>query len=231
MAKTQTPTPPVSHAWTSLQRDLACCIQYSTKLWGEGRMTFSVCREDLINALHNNNSSLNVDDPPLPSDIPSNPRPNIRNNSEFVNTWSSQSTDSFEAFSFQCEKFAEAVVEEAKSKSTNPTRPIQRSNRPNNRDINRNRPRVLPNPITARRIQTLYRLSRKRAARQILNDNNTVYSGTKDQSNEYFTTTFSSNPIDIDEVLESLNRHVPSADEDPTIMEPMSEKVIKDKRC
>ncbi len=184
-----------------------------------------------INNTHNNNSSLNGEDPPLPSDIPSNPGPNIGNNSEFVNTWASRinSTDSFEAFSYQCEKFAEAVVEEAKSKTPNSTRPRQRPNRPNNREVNRNRPRVLPNPIAARRIQTLYRLSKKRAARQILNDNNTVYSGTKDQANEYFTTTFSSNPIDIEEVLESLNRHVPSADEDPSIMEPMSEKVIKDK--
>ncbi len=171
-----------------------------------------------------------MEDPPLPSDIPSNPGPNIGNNSEFVNTWSSRinSTDSFEAFSYQCEKFAEAVVEEAKSKTPNSTRPRQRPNRPNNREVNRNRPRVLPNAIAARRIQTLYRLSKKRAARQILNDNNTVYSGTKDQANEYFTTTFSSNLIDIEEVLESLNRHVPSADEDPSIMEPMSEKVLKD---
>ena len=178
-----------------------------------------------------NTSSLSEDDPPLTSDIPFSPSSNSNNNSEFVNTWSSRirSTDSFEAFSFQCEKFAEAVVEEAKAKPSNTSKPKQRANRPNNKDINRNRPRVLPNPIEARRIQTLYRLSKKRAARQILNDNNTVYSGTKDQANEYFKSTFSSNAIDIDEVLQSLKRHVPTANEDPTIMEPMTEKTIKNK--
>ena len=112
-----------------------------------------------------------------------------------------KSTDSFKAFSFQCEKFAEAVVEEAKAKPSNVSRPRPRSNRPNTRDVNNNRPRVLPNPIAARRIQTLFKLSKKRAARQILNDNNTVYSGTNDQGKDYFTNTFSANPINIDEVL------------------------------
>ena len=100
---------------------------------------------------------------------------------------------------------------------------------PNRKEVNNIRPRVLPNPIAARRIQTLYRLSKKRAARQILNDNNTVYSSTKEQAKDYFTNTFANNHINIDEVLESLNRHVPTANEDPTVMEPMSEKCIKSK--
>ncbi|CAB4022390.1 uncharacterized protein LOC113214946 [Paramuricea clavata] len=178
----------------------------------------------------NDYSSIDTD-PPLPSDIPVNPSSNNTNHSEFANCWTSRikSTDSFEAFSFQCEKFAEVVVKEAKVKTSNASRPRQRSNRPNNRDVNSNRPRVLPNPIAARRIQTLYRLSKKTAAKQILNDNNTVYSGTNDQAKDYFTNTFSANPINIDEVLESLNRHVPTANEDPTVIEPMSEKVIKNK--
>jgi hypothetical protein len=132
------------------------------------------------NTTYHNSDSTPINDHPLPSDIPSNPAPLTNNNSEFVNTWYSRlrSTDSFEAFSYQCEKFADAVVNEAKLKTPNSQLPKPRSNRPNNKDVNRNRPRILPNPIAARRIQTLFRLSKKRAARQILNDNNTVYTGT-----------------------------------------------------
>ena len=120
--------------------------------------------ENNNNTIQFNDNSFRDNDPPLPSDIPVNPSSNNNNHSEFVNSWTSRikSTDSFEAFSFQCEKFAEAVVEEAKAKPSNASRPRQRSNRPNNRDVNNNRPRVLPNPIATRRIQTLYRLSKKR---------------------------------------------------------------------
>ncbi len=123
----------------------------------------------------------------------------------------------------------EAVVDEAKITRSNISCAKPKSNHPNRKEVNNIRPRVLPNPIAARRIQTLYRLSKKRAARQILNDNNTVYSGTKEQAKDYFTKTFSNNHINIDEVLESLNRHVPTANEDPTVMEAMSEKIIKTK--
>ena len=188
---------------------------------------------DLNNTVQSNhNTNLSWDsDPPLPSDIPFDPSYNNDNNSEFINLWSSRikSTDSFEAFSFQCETFAEAVVDEAKNKPSNISRAKPKSNRPNRKEVNNIRPRVLPNPIVARRIQTLYRLSKKRAARQILNDNNTVYSGMKEQAKDYFTNTFANNHINIDEVLQSLNRHVPMANEDPTVMEPMSEKCIKSK--
>ncbi len=124
---------------------------------------------------------------------------------------------------------AEAVVDEAKITPSNISRAKPKSNHLNRKEVNSIRPRVLPNPITARRIQTLYRLSKKRAARQILNDNNTVYSGTKEQAKDYFTNTFSNNHINIDKVLESLNRHVPTANEDPTVMEPIGEKIVKTK--
>ena len=154
------------------------------------------------------------------------------NNSQFVNMWSSRikSTDSFEAFSYQCDKFASAVVEEARLKpSKQSSSPCAKPNRPNNRPISQNRPRVLPNPIAARRVQTLYRLSKKRAAREILNDNNTVYSGSKDEANSFFTNTFKESSIDADELLKSLNDFVPSVDEDPTILAPLTTKDIKNK--
>ena len=170
---------------------------------------------------------------PTPSDIPADPNPDNNNQSEFVKLWSSRfsSTDSFAAFSYQCDQFASAVVEEGKSKSASKpnSRPSPRPNRPNNRPVNPNRPRVLPNPIEARRLQTLYRLSKKRAARQVLNSNTTSYTGTKDQATQYFTNTFSASPINVDEVLQSLNINVPCADEDPNITAPFSSKDIKNK--
>ena len=133
---------------------------------------------------------------PYPSDIPADPNPDNNNQSEFVKLWSSRfsSTDSFAAFSYQCDQFASAVVEEGKSKSASKpnSRPSPRRNRPNNRPVNPNSLRVLPNPIEARRLQTLYRLSKKRAARQVLTGNTTSYSGTKDQATQYFTNTLPS---------------------------------------
>ena len=172
-------------------------------------------------------------DNPSPSDVPIDPNPDVENNSEFVRSWSSRitSTDSFAAFSYQCEQFASAVVEEGKSRSANKpnSRPGPRPNRPNNRPVNQNRPRVLPNPSEARRLQTLYRLSKKRAARQVLNANNTSYTGSKDHANQYFMNTFTASPIDVDEILQSLNNQVPSAQEDPNIMAPFSNKDVKAK--
>jgi hypothetical protein len=102
-------------------------------------------------------------------------------------------------------------------------------NRPNSRMPNRNR-RPLPcNPIEARRIQTLFRLSKKRAARRILQDNNTIYTGTKDQANDYFTDTFSTSTIDVDELISSLSDNIPPASIDHSLMDAMSNKEIRDK--
>jgi hypothetical protein len=90
--------------------------------------------------------------------------------------------------------------------------------------------RPLPcNPIEARRIQTLFRLSKKRAARRILQDNNTIYTGTKEQAQDYFTNTFSTSSVDPDELLSSLTNNVPSVEVDQSLTDPMSTKDIKDK--
>ena len=90
--------------------------------------------------------------------------------------------------------------------------------------------RPLPcNPIEARRIQTLFRLSKKRAARRILQDNNTIYTGTKEQAQDYFTNTFSTSSVDLDELLSSLTNNVPSVEVDQSLTDPMSTKDIKDK--
>jgi hypothetical protein len=160
---------------------------------------------------------------------------NSSNNNEFVREWSSRisTAQSFDDFCSKCDDFASAVVLEAKSSSANTSiprcRPVRNQrNRPKNRLPNPNRRPLLCNPIEARRIQTLFRLSKERAARRILQDNNTIYTGTKDQAQQYFLDTFSTSTIDVDELISSLS-DVPPAEVDHSLMDPMNSKEIKDK--
>ena len=97
-------------------------------------------------------------------------------------------------------------------------------NRPHGRVPTRNRRPLQFNPRDAKRLQILYRLPKKRAARQVLNENNTPYSGTKDRAEQYFNETFSPPTVDLDELLVSLSVHVPTAAEDPSIMALMTER-------
>ena len=153
--------------------------------------------------------------------------------SEFVRQWYDRivSAASFDDFSTSCGLFADEVVTKGKDMSHNSRgRPAPNPrNRPNGRVPNRNRRPLQFNPRDAKRLQILYRLSKKRAARQVLNDNNTPYSGSKDRAEEYFNQTFSPPTVDLDELLASLNTHVPTATEDPSIMAPMTQKEIKSK--
>jgi hypothetical protein len=160
---------------------------------------------------------------------------NSSNTSEFVREWSSRisTVQSFDDFCSKCDDFASAVVMEAKSSPVNkqrPGRPVRNPrNRPNNRMPNQNRCLLACNPIEACIIQTLFRLSKKRAARHILQDNNTIYTGTKEQAQDYFTNTFSTSSVDLDELLSSLTNNVPSVEVDQSLTDPMSTKDIKDK--
>ena len=137
----------------------------------------------------------------------------------------------FDSFCSVCEDLAEAVVDKGRAMSNKPTGarpPRPATNRPNHRAPHPNRNRVRNNPLEARRIQTLFRLSKKRAARQILKDNN-IYTGSKDQAHQYFSDSFGLKSVDIDEVINSLNEHVPSANQDPKLLEPFTSTEIKKK--
>ncbi|CAB4028427.1 Hypothetical predicted protein, partial [Paramuricea clavata] len=158
------------------------------------------------------------------------------NTSEFVRKWSNRisTTESFDDFCHKCDDYANAVVLEVKSSGANNSnrcgRPVRNArNRPNSRLPNPNRRPLISNPIQAGRIQTLFRLSNKRAARKILQDNNITYTGTKDQAQEYFTDTFSTSTVDLNELVSSLSDNVPSTDIDQSLMDQMSPKEIKDK--
>ena len=168
-------------------------------------------------------------------DIPFNSDPNVDNTPEFSTIWASRLSAAmdFDSFCSVCEDLAEAVVDKGRAMSNKPTGarrpPRPTANRPNHRAPHPNRNRVRNNPQEARRIQTLFRLSKKRAARQILKDNNIIYTGSKDQAHQYFSDSFGPKSVDIDEVINSSNEHVPSANQDPKLLEPFTSSEVKKK--
>ena len=172
---------------------------------------------------------------PSSDEIPFHPNPDVENVPEFVRIWSSKITSAsdFDAFCNTSEDLATAVVDKGKEMSSNNSgrrrTPRPASNRPNRRDPHPNRSRLQNNPIEARCLQMLFHISKKRAARKILKDNTTVYTGSKDQAHQYFSDTFATKHVDIDELVESLHEHVPSANEDPNLMAPFTAKDIRRK--
>lgn len=168
-------------------------------------------------------------DQPQPTDIPDNPDPDADDTTEFVTTWVSKlsSTLTFLEFSNTCRDFADAVLNEGKkltAKNITRNRRPHRVNpdRPTRRPTNPPRRRQLFNPLEARRLQTLYRLSKKRAARQILRDNTINYSGSTEAATKYFTNSFREKQLDLDELQKSLLEFVPTTTEDPTLLSPLS---------
>ena len=168
-------------------------------------------------------------------EIPFNPDPDVDNAPEFSTIWASKlsAVMDFESYSSVCENLAETVVNKGRSMSNKPTgakrSPRPAVNRPNHRAPHPNRNRVRNHPLEARRIQTLFRLSKKRAARQILKENNIVYTGSKDQAHQHFSESFGPKFVNIDDVINSLNEHVPSVNQDPKLMEPFTSTEIKKK--
>ena len=117
------------------------------------------------------------------------------------------------------------------SKCSSGTRgpPRRASLRPNCSAPHPHRARIHSNPREAKRIQMLFCLSNKRAARQLLHENNVVNTGTKDQAHQHFSDSFAMKHVNIEDVLESLREHVPSTNIDPSLMMPCSNKEIKAK--
>lgn len=163
------------------------------------------------------------DDPPPPhqedaSDIDL-PGPQDEHLTQFHDHWSSvfSSNLSWEDFSEQCLTFAEATRTLAiqLSKPTPTTRPPAQRPNPN---LPRRPPNGRPvprfDPAEAKRIQGLYRHSKKRAARKILCNNRTTYTGSKQDAQDFFTNIFASKPCDTSAISASLQQTIPACDEE-----------------
>ena len=114
----------------------------------------------------------------------------------------------------QCVQFATAARKLASDlrKPKNPNNAgIEMAPRPPPHRPPAGRPISRFDPTEARRIQGLYRHSKKRAARKLMNDNVVTYSGTFQQAETYFTEIFEEKRANPSVLGEGLNTYVPNA--------------------
>ena len=171
-------------------------------------------------------SSPSSNPPPLSSN-PNHTDPII----EFQSKWSAApSADcGWDQFAKNCDDFAEDVIKTSEIDFQRKKPAPRRSNRPSARPVNPNRRPVKYNPIQARKLQSLYRISKKRAARKVLNDSKPSYDGSVDDANEFFTRVFGPKSCDIEGVKSGLNDFVPSGPADNHLADHLSPDEIKKK--
>jgi hypothetical protein len=152
---------------------------------------------------------------------------------EFQARWSaSLSTNStWVDFSDKMDQFAIDVVNTCNVHYRSPkNRPgPRRPNRPSARPANNNRQPIGYNPVEARKIQTLYRISKKRAARKIIDDSKPSYSGSVEDANDFFERVFGPRNCDVDKVKSGLNEFVPSGPADDNLGTPTTPKEVEKK--
>jgi hypothetical protein len=119
-------------------------------------------------------------------------------------------------------QFTTEAVDLAKTLSSQqrPRPTKRRPDRPSARPpIDRRRP--LPgDPTAAKRLQHLYRISKKRAARQVFGDESLSFDGTIDDATAFFTESFGPRNCDTTKLLEELAAFVPSAPMDNDLFTP-----------
>ena len=153
---------------------------------------------------------------------------------EFHRHWSTvfSSNLSWDEFAEQCEVFAAATKTLAISlnQPRNPPPTAAHNNQP--RRPPNGRPVQQYNPNEEKRIQGLYRNSKKRAARRILANNSTTFSGSRQSAQDYFTEVFSTRQCDTDTLLNHLQQSVPpSEDNNSHLLAEMSEEEVMAKLC
>lgn len=123
----------------------------------------------------------------------------------------------WQEFSSQCEVFAadarslaSELNKPPSSRNNNGTVPLPPKRPAHGRPVSRF------DPVEARRIQGLYKHSKKRAARKLLNNNMVVYSGTLQDVETYFTDVFSEKHCNTNLLCEALKDCVPSGEDDET---------------
>ena len=159
--------------------------------------------------------------------------PNAERLDAFRNQWTTTFGGELDwlDFSAHCVSFAQQCVVVAKEvQSSAPQRPTQRRpDRPSARP-----PPGIPrqqrfDPAEARRLQTLYRHSRKRAARKVLADESPIFDGTTDAAQTFFTNIFSHKPCDTEALAEQLNRHVPTMPVEESLFFPPTAEEVSNK--
>jgi hypothetical protein len=105
----------------------------------------------------------------------------------------------------------------------------RRPNHPSARPANNNRQPIGYNPVEARKIQTLYRISKKRAARKIIDDSKPLYSGSVDDANVFFMRVFGTRSCDMDNLKAGLSDFVPSGPTDDSLGAPTTPKEVEKK--
>ncbi len=104
-----------------------------------------------------------------------------------------------------------------------------RPNRPSARPPIDNRRPTHADPVASCRIQQLYRLSKKRAARKILGDDSPNYSGSPTEAFNFFNTTFSPRTLDPSQVNEELKSFCPMAEVDDSLFDPPTPAELQQK--
>ena len=122
-------------------------------------------------------------------------------------------------FSAQCVAFTTQCVELSKDvTNTSQRRPApRRPERPSARPpIDSRRPERF-NPVEARRIQGLYKHSRKRAVWKVFNDDSPVFTGTTAEAQSFFSNIFGPKDCNTTRLVEELFTYVPTADTDDSL--------------
>ena len=175
-----------------------------------------------------------VDSPMMNDTSTPSPPPNIES-PDSINNFQAKwfavfSENNWDQFSKNCDQFAEDVIKTSDNDFQRKANPAPRCPKhPTARPVNPNRRPLRYNPIQARRLQSLYRLSNKRAARKVLSDSTPSFDGTVDDANEFFTRVFGLKTCDIDGVNNGLNDFVPSGPADNHLADPLTQDKIKKK--
>ena len=142
----------------------------------------------------------------------------------FQDRWSSVFSDntSWEDFSNQCYKFADDVVKTSNERQPGKKPVPRRPFRPPARPVNPNRVPLRYCPREAKKIQAMYRMSKKREARKVLDNNSPSYTGSCDDANSFFTSVFGEKHCNTEDVKRGLEDFVPSAPVDGRLYAPIS---------
>lgn len=116
-----------------------------------------------------------------------------------------------ETFASEIRAFAQELFKPTRKTARNPNTRTQARRPPNGRPIQRF------DPSEASRIQGLYYHSKKRAARKLLTNNSTSYSGSVEDAETYFNEVFGEKHCNTNLLTEELAKNVPSGkDEEST---------------